>query len=782
MRGTLTRVMSAYRSSLLAVSVWLIACASAPPASRSLDPRTSLQLANAPEPHSPEADALWTRANDVLEKRCVVCHGCYDAPCQLKLESYEGVERGGTKAQVYDASRLTAADPSRLFIDSHLLAGWRAKGFHAVLPERGAPDPDKSVLMRMLELKRANPLPLDTNIDEAFTLALDREQTCPDTQSFDGYAKDHPLWGMPYALPNLDAAAHAALAAWVHAGAPAGKLVEVPPAITAQIARWEEFFNETSPKRQLAARYIYEHLFLGSLYFRGVDAHTFFRLVRSRTPTGYAVDEIPTRRPFEDPGGKFYYRFVRRLGSPLSKTHMPYALDDARMARYRELFVTPDYRVDSLPSYDLEVSANPFQAFAALPVASRYQFMLDEAEFIMMGFIKGPVCRGQVALNVIQERFWIAFIAPDAPFATKEAALLSDVKHDIELPAEAGSSTLGLRWFGFSDEHAHYVKQKSELLAEEARAGRGLSAGAIWNGDGKNQNAALTVFRHFDSATVVKGFVGHAPKTAWVVDYPMFERIHYLLVAGFDVFGNVGHQIMTRLYMDFLRMEGESNFLALLPQARRRPLVDFWYRRTPDDVKERVYGELADFSGEPNMRYETEQPEQELYKALESRLVKVRARDYALSNTAAAQRLAKLDGMRGKPASKMPELSFVAVEVPDGTSEYFTITRESAHTNVAQLFDEESRLLPEEDELSIVPGFLGAYPNALFSVPLDQLPQFVVQVGQLDQARYPALRAQFGVSRSGANFWRFSDAMLDAYRKSEPLESGLFDYNRLEGK
>ena len=69
--------------------------------------------------------------------------------------------------------------------------------------------------------------------------------------------------------------------------------------------------------------------------------------------------------------------------------------------------------------------------------------------------------------------------------------------------------------------------------------------------------------------------MGHA---LWIVSYPLLERIHYLLVAGFDVFGNVGHQINTRLYMDFLRMEGETNLLSLLPLARRRPLIDAWYR------------------------------------------------------------------------------------------------------------------------------------------------------------------------------------------------------------
>jgi len=44
-----------------------------------------------------------------------------------------------------------------------------------------------------------------------------------------------------------------------------------------------------------------------------------------------------------------------------------------------------------------------------LPISSRYRFLLDDARFFIEGFIKGPVCRGQVALNVIEDRFWILF-------------------------------------------------------------------------------------------------------------------------------------------------------------------------------------------------------------------------------------------------------------------------------------------------------------------------------------------------------------------------------------
>ena len=38
----------------------------------------------------PKEDISYNKSvKPVLEKRCVVCHGCYDAPCQLKLSSYD---------------------------------------------------------------------------------------------------------------------------------------------------------------------------------------------------------------------------------------------------------------------------------------------------------------------------------------------------------------------------------------------------------------------------------------------------------------------------------------------------------------------------------------------------------------------------------------------------------------------------------------------------------------------------------------------------------------------
>ena len=63
--------------------------------------------------------------------------------------------------------------------------------------------------------------------------------------------------------------------------------------------------------------------------------------------------------------------------------------------------------------------------FRDLPINGRYRFMLDESEFFVMGFIKGPVCRGQIAVDVIEDRFWVFFIDPDGSAGDHERELLA---------------------------------------------------------------------------------------------------------------------------------------------------------------------------------------------------------------------------------------------------------------------------------------------------------------------------------------------------------------------
>ena len=147
------------------------------------------------------------KVKPVLEKRCVVCHACFDAPCQLKLSSYEGLQRGARTIKVYDGARIESIAPTRLGIDAKTISEWREKGFHTILNESEGKSAEnnlqESVMYQMLRLKQRNPQPRVGMLSDDIDLELDREQVCTDKAKFAEFSRKHPMWGMPYAMPNL---------------------------------------------------------------------------------------------------------------------------------------------------------------------------------------------------------------------------------------------------------------------------------------------------------------------------------------------------------------------------------------------------------------------------------------------------------------------------------------------------------------------------------------------------------------------------------------------------
>jgi hypothetical protein len=651
----------------------------------------------------------------LLERRCVVCHACYDAPCQLKLTSWDGIARGGSKQSVYK-TRLRAAPHTRLYEDATSPSAWRKLEFFPVLNERDqAPVANLtgSLIHQMLAQKRRHPTPASGPLPPSFELSLGAERKCPRIEEHAGYEKDHPLWGMPYGMPPLDDAEHAVLERWLAAGAPAEPPPALPPAIAEQVRRWEGFFNGDSNKHRLVARYLFEHLFLAHLHFEGDPERRFFFLVRSRTPPDTPVDRIATRRPYDDPGvPRVYYRLVVDPETVVDKTHMPYAIGEARLRRWHQLFMQPSYEVAALPSNDPETAANPFVTFQALPVEARHRFLLDDALFHMMTFIKGPVCRGQAALSVIQDHFWIVFTDPGASAAATTRFLEAE-QGNLRLPvAGAGSYSQLVRWRQYVARQRAYLSAKTAFLERELGPQEKLDLHLVWDGDGDNPNAALTVFRNMDSATVVTGLVGPPPASAWVISYPLLERIAYLLVVGFDIFDNLAHQLDARLYMDFLRMEAELNLVVFLPVAARRPLVHSWYRGAEGEVEQFVQGKAAHFPREPDLVYRTSDPKQELYAKLHERLAPVLDRRLDLTAAGAAgggpvqRALLRLSQARGRSLDVLPEVAMLRIDDPSATpapSTFVTLFKNVARANVAHIVEKHS-VLPDEHTLTVVPS------------------------------------------------------------------------------
>ena len=751
--------------------------------------------------------SFYDEVQPILERRCDVCHGCYDAPCQLKLTCYEGLERGGSKKLVYDSARLRPVQPTRLFIDANSVEEWRQMGFHPVLNERDQTPKanlEDSVVNLMLQLKKENPLPETELLPASFDISLDKKQNCTTAEDFSEYKKKYPLWGMPYALPGLTDKEHKTIVEWLRQG---GLITPRPPMSDKAkkiINQWEEFFNTTSLKQQLVSRYIYEHLFMAHIHFDTLPDREFYRLVRSKTAPGEPVIEINTVRPYDNPGvAKFYYRLRKVESTIVSKNHIVYRMNRKKMERYRQLFLQDDYEVNELPPYDPPIASNPFKTFADLPAISRYQFLLDDAQYFIAGFMKGPVCRGQIALNVINDHFFVAFFDPKKDTVSNDTDFIASMSDYLDLPASGEDKlNIDILWADYQSKQAKYLDAKGKYLAKLDPAKKGNDITYIWNGDGHNRNAVLTIFRHFDSASVAKGFVGDIPKTGWVIDYPLFERIHYLLVVDFNVFGNVGHQLETRLYMDFLRMEGENNFLSFLPKDKRVEIRAEWYKGARAERKIHLDDPLRGLKWDSGIVYRTNDPKKEFFELIlehvgpaagpQDYLNRCPEKNCVDKNTGPLEQradlaLQKVTGLRGPEIQVVQDLAFIHVVTGNKDKDLaYTVIRNKALSNNSFMFEEERRRIVDDDTLTIVKGYTGSYPNSFVRVHIDEIEDFVESFLKIrDQLSYYNVARKYAIRRTSPDFWEEADWHYQKYLRDEPVEAGLFDmyrFNRIAEK
>ena len=736
----------------------------------------------------------------ILDKRCVVCHSCYNSPCQLKLSSFEGADRGGTKQAVYNGARLKTADPTRLFTDAQSTAEWREKSFFSVTESSASEGLNDSIMMQLLSHKMKNPQVEGDYFSESSDL------TCAENgKELGGYLKKHPNRGMPFGFPPLKQEEFEIIAGWLVQGA-AGpddteqeKLTSPAPSDAVEVEKWESFLNVDDPKHAMTARYLYEHLFLAHLKF-GTATKEYYELVRSRSAPGEPIDLIATVRPYDDPGpGRIYYRFRKIHSTIVHKTHMVFDLDDAQMKRFRELFIKPDWMQEPhRVGYDPNLSANPFLAFEQIPPLSRYRFLLDNAHYIIMTFIRGPVCKGQIALNVIDDHFWIMFMDPDHDLSVRNPAFLKLHGKDLRMPIEKGSDIPlfnALRNKYYKGAIRFYKARQDYYMAHEYYEGLGYDY--IWKGNRPSDAPLLTVFRHFDSASVHKGVLGESPKTMWVLDYPLLERIYYALVAGFDIYGNVGHQLAVRLYMDALRVEGESNFLEFLPASERKEIMQSWYKGV--DLKKVHYSPTDMPTG---IDFVTDDPKRELIEHVVSEHILPEVDiafdpvNYLPAVTSYPPLPEKyetyedfLQGFQSLAAPGKPffsllndhhaNLAYVRIRIPDDEDVVVSIVVNRWHDNVAFFYGEDGALDASKDRADFIRGFVGSYPNYFFDVHKEDLPDFFDLVANFDKSPEDMARvAKYGINRADEKLWDTYDWFQERFIRDEPVKSVLFDLNR----
>ncbi|SDU48097.1 fatty acid cis/trans isomerase [Pseudomonas yamanorum] len=726
----------------------------------------------------------------IFTEKCVACHACYDSACQLNLGSAEGAARGATKVPVYDGERSQASQPTRLFYDASGKAAWQRKGFYSVLDAQGS---QAALMARMLELGHTAPLAPNAKLPDDIVLGLNRENTCPMPGEFNAYAGNHPKEGMPLAVTGLTDQQYQTLQRWLASGAPIDEQGLAPSAKEAlQVQQWENLFNQPGARESLVARWLFEHLFLAHIYFEGGEPGHFFQWVRSRTPSGQPIDLINTRRPNDDPGTQVYYRLWPVQGVIVHKTHITYPFSAEKMARIKSLFYTDDWQVNALPGYGPGRRANPFETFEAIPAKARYQFMLDNAEYFVRTFIRGPVCRGQIATDVIRDNFWTLFQDPDHDLYITDARYRGQATPLLAMPGQIDDvgSVLSL-WLKYRDKRNEYEALRRDSYADLPPP----SWASLWAG---NDNALLSIFRHFDSASVTKGLIGEVPQTMWLFDYPLLERTYYQLAVNFDVFGNVSHQAQTRLYFDLIRNGAEQNFLRLMPADSRDDFLDDWYQNS-GKVKLWMDYEAIDDDKPTGLKLDEKDPKRDFANQLLARYGDLNASpdpinrcisaycsrpgiDPALQDAEQAlSRLTNRPAAGLKVIDLLPEATMLRIETRSGKREMYSLLRNRAHSNVAFMLGEAYRYQPGLDTVTIYPGVLSSYPNFMFNIPAEQVPEFVAAMENgKDANRFEKIVDRWGIRRSHPQFWQYFHDLSQYLHETTPLEEGVLDMNRYE--
>ncbi len=740
----------------------------------------------------------------ILDNRCVSCHSCYNSPCQAKFSAFEGVDRGASKLLVYDAVRLRAADPTRLFIDAQSTEEWREKEFYSLTKsEDSNMTHNDSIMMHMLHDKKMNPEIIGEYAPESDDLICPR-----DKDEMNEYAEDKPNHGMPYGMPQVDEQEYLTLAQWLQQGAKGPtvqeqKMLKTPSTVAQkEIEKWEAFLNTKDAKHVMTARYLYEHLYLAHWNFK-VAPDEYYEIVRSKTPSPAPIDLVVTLRSYDDPGvDTFYYRIVKMHATPVHKTHMVVEFDDVKLARIKEQFIeTPWMEKPHVMSYNSKISSQPFEVFAQMPAKSRYQFLLDNSHYIIMTFIRGPVCRGQMALNVIHDHFWIMFQDPEYDLTVLKPDFLKSEADNLVMPIETNDlSVFNTFTDDYKEAFERYFLAKSKIHMKEYPEGLGVEG--IWKGEKASDAPILTIYRHYDSASVHKGVVGELPRTMWVLDFSQLERIYYLLVAGYDVYGNISHQTNIRRYFDYIRMEGEENFLTYLPKDRRMEYMKSWYIGI-DDIQDLEELEISNI--ETAIEYKTEHPRGEFIEQvvnnhiLKSTGIKFDDINYYAEGqvppkmpTSFETREKLKEGMRSltKPGTGFiryitnngMNVMHLRIKMEDGSDTVGSLVVNRWHDNVNSMFNGEQSS-PEKDTLDFIKYSVGSYPNMFAVVDYKDLPDFFDLLENYNGTpEYNAKISKYLTSRSDKNFWPIFDWFQNHFNESDPLNAGLYDLNRYFSK
>ncbi len=718
-------------------------------------------------------DYYTSEIQPIFDKKCIACHSCYNSPCQLNLTSFEGVSRGAHTENIFDFNSVDAKKPTRLYQDANNIEGWQKLGFFSVTQKK-----PQDLLLHLITAPAGIESGKQKKYDSEYSRVCIKDST---EDSMEEYRELNPAGRMPFGLPKLTQEEIQKIKLWLDTGAKGPNLLSLEEsiredkALDKRIAKWEDFFNRDGLKAKLSSRYLFEHLFLASIYFED-EPELFFRLVRSETKTG-TIKELATTYPFDKPSKNFFYRLRPITHTIVHKRHIPFPFSAKRMKKWDDNFYQAKWDKEpiEMPPYGRNAS-NPFKTFESIPASARYQFFLDNSAYHAMTFIKGPVCRGQTAVNVINDHFWVLFIDPKKDVLVNDKEVYEKVTKNIKFPSSIKDDLAPL--VDFRENYWKTVDAKFKSIDA-------IDSSWLWKSDKDNSNTTLTIYRHFDSAQIIRGLRGRIPKTVWVLDYHVFESIYYNLSAGYNVFGPLLHQVNSRLFMEISRIASEDLFLSFLPQDSRTKLRKSWNLAVPEK-EESILKEITDLLGSDAKEKLTKnymfagkhiKTKNELEK--EKFLTYLKSTFYTENQIVSEledrdQKVFELEEMKASAVSHLPDATIIKIE-----EEVYTLIHNKDHYNVAMLFFEDDRRNRKNDTADIIKGTATSYINLILTVKKKELKDFTSKMkAAKNKSDLQAIYEQYALKRDNAKFW---DIFWEISQKSkDPMtrELGVMDLNR----
>ena len=291
--------------------------------------------------------------------------------------------------------------------------------------------------------------------------------------------------------------------------------------------------------------------------------------------------------------------------------------------------------------------------------------------------------------------------------------------HNLVLPGSTGGYTsLPGSWSSYSARNREYLMAKMQSMEALRPNDEPLTIDYIWDGDGDNKNSALTVFRHGDSASVVQGFVGEPPKTAWLINYPLLERIHYM-VSGIE----------------------------LLTDKPQLELYDVLQKHLSATL-ERKYD-------------------------IDNMQVPVSHRDFL-------RYIEKLNGKQVQHLPEVAVLSID--DTNGQSYLYSILRNREHSNITGLFSEDDTHLPEEDNLTVVrgIIGDYPSVFWRVDSSALEHFASSIA--GLEDTSDYADFMTGFGVRRSHVDFWAHSDKVLSIYAEMEPVDGGLLDYNRLENR